>query len=159
MVCNGFVTIREPDAQRVLLEDLKLTSIQKYREHQLAAELQDLDETCDLIRTAIRHTKSPKWILIAVTKVDLFHETDQLREAEQYYGTTAKSAFAQRLRTLQNQVGSDNLDWGASPVCSWLDDFKWDGQTRHTRLSTSQRNAMLIGFAKTLEGYCDGGSK
>lgn len=158
VVCNGFVTTREPNAERVLLEDLNLTSVQKYRDHQMGEELRDLEDTCDLIRASIRRTKSPKWILVAVTKVDLFHEVDQLRAAEQYYGVAAKSRFADRLRLLQNQIGSDNLDWGATPVCAWLDDFRWGGVTRHSRLTEAQRNALLTGFAKTLEGYCDGGA-
>ena len=66
-----------------MIRDLKLTTIKKYREHHLKEELKDLDQTCEALRAAQRARRSPKWMIVAVGKADLYQDT--MDKARQYY--------------------------------------------------------------------------
>lgn len=153
VVANGFIDIRDDDAKRVLLEDNDLNTIQRFRDHQLQRELVDLDATCNVIRSAFQHHDRPNWLIVAATKVDLFHE--ELDQAKAYYSPTADSPFADRLRKLEQQLGTDHFRWEAIPVCSWTENFTWNRKVRHTRLNQAQRNYFLNHFTKQLEDYCE----
>ena len=63
VVANGFVDVRDDNARRVLLEDSDLKTIQRFRTHQLQRELEDLDATCQVVRSAFQHHDHPRWML------------------------------------------------------------------------------------------------
>ena len=116
-----YPSTRNELARQTLIREAGLTTPELYREHQLARELKDLRETCESIRSSIRQSGKPSWMLVAVTKVDLYY--DRIGNAEQYYSNHGGGPFVDSLRELLSQVGSDNFRWAASPVCAWLEDF------------------------------------
>lgn len=152
VVSNGFIDIRSRVARESLIKDTKLTTIEDFRQAQLKRELSDLDDVCNILRTSIQKHRKPKWLLIAVTKADLFY--DKIAEAEEYYSPHGNSEFVERLRTLQSQVGTDNFRWASIPVCSWLEDFEWNGENRPSVLKPNQRDHYIALLAEKMANYC-----
>lgn len=152
VVCNGFIDVRDPTAREVLINDQKIDTIEKFRQVQLSEELKDLDETCKVLRQSIQKHRTPKWMLIAVTKIDLFYDTLDVVRA--YYSPNGSSEFAKRLQLLQTQVGTDNFRWGTIPVCSYLTDFEWNKEKAQSVLKTEQRDHYLTQFAEEMAEYC-----
>jgi energy-coupling factor transporter ATP-binding protein EcfA2 len=152
VVANGFVETRDATARAALINDAGLDTTEKYRAAQLESELKDLDETCELVRQAIRQHRTPKWMVVAVTKVDLFYA--KLDNARTYYSPHGTSAFAKRLAELQEQVGHDNFQWTAVPVCCWLEDFVWSNETTQSTLKPQQRDTYVYHFGAELKKFC-----
>lgn len=152
VVSNGFVELRSEYSSEVGAEAAKPDAIEKFRKHQKRLELEDLGETCEAIRDAIRRSKQPSWVIVAVTKIDLFYA--ELAKARDYYSPRSKGAFAKRLRKLQGQVGSDNFRWTVVPVCAVLKDFTWSNQTVTSTLDERARDEYIQNFANTLERFC-----
>jgi hypothetical protein len=152
VVANGLNEIRGTYTREVLVKDTGLKTIPEFRRHQQAQELLDLDSVCNIIRSSHQRHRKPNWLLVAVAKVDLFHE--ELDTARAYYSPDAQSQFTQRVLDLQKQIGSDYFRWDAAPVCSWLENFQWNGQTQKSQLSLRQRNGLLRQFSSLLESYC-----
>lgn len=136
VVSGGFVS-HSPAVKENSIR-LGIDTIQKFVSDQIKAELDALDEVCDLVRASIRMHGKPRWIVIAVTKCDLYY--NNIEAYRDYYYASKDSTFVARINKLQNQVGSDNLTWIAAPVCSWLEDFEWNGQVVNSVLNTAQRN-------------------
>src|SRR5262249_43125626 len=80
VVANGFSEIRNPTARKVQVEK-GIDSIQKFRESQQKLELDDLIDMCKTVRSSIRKSKKPRWMLVAVTKADLYATEDAWHEA------------------------------------------------------------------------------
>jgi hypothetical protein len=153
VVANGYIETRKRVARTALVEDFKLDTLQKYREFHLNEELKDLHETCELIRQSCKKHRKPTWLLVAVTKADLFYA--KIEEAEEYYSPEGAGDFSRRIKLLQSQVGSDNLRWDARPACAWLDDFEWNGETQPSTLKLDARDHYIASFAGQLERYCE----
>jgi GTPase SAR1 family protein len=151
VVSNGFIEERSSEARNVLIKERNLQTVEDLRQYQLKRELQDLHETCEIVRKSIHKHQKPKWFLVAVTKVDLFY--DKLDEARAYYSPNGKSKFARRLKELQIQVGTDNFRWKAVPVCAWLKDFQWNGETRKSVLKVDERDHFIADFADEMANY------
>lgn len=81
----GYASTRNEDAARVMVKESKLTTLTKYAKYQMDRELEDLDQTCGMIRASHRKHHAPTWLVVAVDKVDLFH--DRLAKAREYYST------------------------------------------------------------------------
>jgi GTPase SAR1 family protein len=99
-------------------------SLQDYQRERMNEEIEDLNEICELIRRSFRNSGRPAWLLVAVTKVDLYY--DAIETARDRYSIQGQSEFSDRLRTLSNQVGSDNFSWDALPFRGRLDEFTFD---------------------------------
>lgn len=151
VVANGFVDVYEKVSRETLIINRKLTTIEKFTKFQRQEELADLNKTCELIRASMRANKRPTWMIIAVTKIDLY--SDKLDDAKSYYSPHSNSPFSDRMRQLQFQVGSDNFRWDTVPVCSWLEHFDWNGETRESTIKPDDRDAYLAQFAKKIEIY------
>ena len=151
VVSNGFIEERSSVARSSLIKDTGLKTIEQFRQHQIKAELVDLKETCEIIRQSIHKYQKPKWLLVAVTKVDLFY--DKLDEAQEYYSPHGKSEFAKRLKELQIKVGTDNFRWETVPVCAWLKDFKWNNEKQSSVLKVEERDHFIANFADEMANY------
>jgi len=152
LVPNGFAEIRGAASASVLIEQTALDTIAKFRERQRALELDDFAATCQVIRRSLQKHRRPVWMLIAVSKADLYpHE---LLTAQAYYSHEGESPFSKCLQKLQAQVGSDNCRLDVLPVCACLKDFDWNNQTQKSELDEQQRNHLLCTFVKKLENFC-----
>lgn len=151
VVANGFVDVYQNVSRETLINDRKLSTIEKFTKFQRKEEIKDLDKTLEMIRRSMRENRRPTWMMIAVTKIDLY--ADELDEAERYYSPHSQSSFSDRMKELQSQVGSDNFRWETVPVCSWLENFDWNGETRASTIETEERDAYLAQFAGKIESY------
>lgn len=86
------------------------------REDQLAAELEDWAITAHRIASMAVRRERPTWLVIAVTKADLF--ADDIDEAVHYYSPGSGSPFGDRLDELRALAGGAKLSIDVLPVCA-----------------------------------------
>lgn len=86
------------------------------REEQLAAELEDWSITAHRIASMAVRRERPTWLVIAVTKADLF--ADDIDAAVDYYSPGSGSAFADKLDELRALAGGAKLSIDVLPVCA-----------------------------------------
>lgn len=152
VVSYGYASTRNEDLARAMVKDLKLSTLAKYAKYQMERELEDLEQTCEAIRASHRKHHAPGWLLVAVDKIDLYH--DRLPKAREYYSPMNDSPFTERLRTLARQVGEDFFRWEAAPVCGVLEELTWNGKTEVSQIDQTWRDAYLVQFLELLKSYC-----
>ena len=54
VVSYGYASTRNEDEARAMVKDLKLLTLAKHQKYQMERELQDLDQTCEVIRASHR---------------------------------------------------------------------------------------------------------
>ena len=86
------------------------------RDEQLAAELEDWSITAHRIASMAVRRDRPTWLIIAVTKADLF--TDDLDAAVHYYSPGSGSPFGEKLDELRALAGGAKLSIDVLPVCA-----------------------------------------
>jgi GTPase SAR1 family protein len=148
VVANGMSRVGGEFSQQLISGD----SLQDYQRRRFEEEIRDLNEVCELIRKSFRKKLKPSWLLVAVTKVDLYYDT--IETARDRYSIQGQSEFSNRIRTLSNQVGSDNFHWDAIPFCGRLDDFTFGNQTYTPQLRDRQRDHYIAQFGKKLVAMC-----
>ncbi|MDO5710959.1 MAG: hypothetical protein Q4P32_04355 [Micrococcales bacterium] len=87
---------------------------QATREQQLAAELEDWSITSHLIASMAVRRDHPIWLIIVVTKVDLF--PDDVEEAVRYYSSGSGSPFGAKLDELRALAGGAKLSIDVLPM-------------------------------------------
>lgn len=152
VVSYGYASIRNEDSARAMVKDLRLNTLAKYAKYQMERELEDLEQTCEAIRASHRKHHAPGWLLVAVDKIDLYH--DRLPKAREYYSSMNDSPFTARLRAIARQVGEDFFRWEAAPVCGVLEEFIWNGKTEVPQIDQTSRDAYLAQFLELLKSYC-----
>ena len=153
VVCNGFKAIRNEDAKRVLINQYNLKTIQNLRDNQKQEELKDLDLTCNFVKESIRKYDQPKWMIIALTKVDLYYDTLET-DMEAYSPLFKTSEFSIKLNELQNFVGKANFRLELIPVCSWLEDFKWNQEVASSKVNQETRDDFIKKLLEKIKSYC-----
>ncbi|MDZ5661012.1 hypothetical protein SFC79_04480 [Nocardioides sp. S-58] len=108
VVANGYATPRRPAGT----SGAALAS----REDQLAAELEDWAITAHRIASMAVRRDRPTWLVIAVTKADLF--ADDVDAAVDYYSPGSGSPFGDRLDELRALAGGAKLSIDVLPVCA-----------------------------------------
>ncbi len=103
VVANGMSRVGGGFSQQLRMG----SSLQDYQQERLVEEVEDLRQICELIRKSIRKNRQPSWLLVAVTKVDLYY--DSIETARDRYSIQGKSEFSDQMKLLSNQVGSDNF--------------------------------------------------
>jgi hypothetical protein len=86
------------------------------REEQLAAELEDWSITAHRIASMAVRRERPTWLVIAVTKADLF--ADDIDAAVHYYSPGSGSPFGDKLDELRALAGGAKLSIDVLPVSS-----------------------------------------
>jgi hypothetical protein len=86
------------------------------REEQLAAELEDWSITAHRIASMAVRRERPTWLVIAVTKADLF--ADEVDAAVDYYSPGSGSPFGDKLDELRALAGGAKLSIDVLPVCA-----------------------------------------
>ncbi len=86
------------------------------REEQLAAELEDWSITAHRVASMAVRRERPTWLVIAVTKADLF--ADDIDAAVDYYSPGSGSPFGDKLDELRALAGGAKLSIDVLPVCA-----------------------------------------
>jgi hypothetical protein len=111
------------------------------REQQLAAELEDWAITSHRIASmAVRRAK-PVWLVIAVTKTDLY--ADELDEVVRYYSPGSGSPFSDKTDELRALAGGAKLSVDVLPVSS-------QGGDRTSAVSAKRAGSMVDALAVRL---------
>ena len=108
VVANGYATPRRKGGT----SGAALAS----REEQLAAELEDWAITAHRIASMAVRRDRPTWLVVAVTKADLF--ADDVEEAVRYYSPGSGSPFGDKLDELRALAGGAKLSIDVLPVCA-----------------------------------------
>jgi len=111
------------------------------REEQLAAELEDWTITAHRIASMAVRRHKPIWLIIAVTKTDLY--PDDIDEVVRYYSPGSGSPFAERVDALRALAGGAKLSIDVLPVSS-------QGGDRKSALPEKRAGAMVDALADRL---------
>jgi hypothetical protein len=111
------------------------------REELLAAELEDWTITSHRIASMAVRRQKPIWLIIAVTKVDLY--PDDVDEVVRYYSPGSGSPFADRVDALRALAGGAKLSIDVLPVAS-------QGGDRKSALPEKRAGAMVDALADRL---------
>jgi hypothetical protein len=111
------------------------------REEQLAVELEDWAITSHRIASMAVRRDRPVWLVIAVTKTDLY--PDELDAAVDYYSPGSGSPFGDRIDELRALAGGAKLSVDVLPVSS-------QGGDRKSAISSKQASAMVDALATRL---------
>jgi hypothetical protein len=86
------------------------------REQQLARELEDWTITAHRIASMAVRREQPTWLVIAVTKVDLF--ADEIESIVRAYSPGSGTPFGNKLDELRALAGAAKLSVDVLPVCA-----------------------------------------
>jgi hypothetical protein len=111
------------------------------REDQLAAELEDWAITSHRIASMAVRRDKPVWLVIAVTKADLY--ADELDDVVHYYSPGSGSPFGNKVDELRALAGGAKLSVDVLPVSS-------QGGDRRSAISTRRASAMVDALAARL---------
>ncbi|WP_347350682.1 hypothetical protein [Intrasporangium sp.] len=111
------------------------------REEQLAAELEDWTITSHRIASMAVRRHKPVWLVIAVTKTDLY--PDYVDETVQYYSPGSGSPFGDKVDALRALAGGAKLYIDVLPVSS-------QGGDRRSAMTAKHANAMVDALATRL---------
>ena len=112
------------------------------REEQLAAELEDWTITSHRIASMAVRRDRPIWLVIAVTKADLY--PDEVEEAVHYYSPGSGSPFGDKVDALRALAGGARLSIDVLPVSS-------QGGDRKSPIPAKRANAMVDALVTRLE--------
>lgn len=112
------------------------------REQQLAAELEDWTITAHRIASMAVRRERPIWLVIAVTKTDLFAES--VDEAVAYYSPGSGTPFGNKVDELRALAGGARLSIDVLPVCA-------QGGDKRSPMPDKQCTALLDRLAARLE--------
>jgi hypothetical protein len=133
VVANGYATPRRTAGTT--------GSASATREEQLAAELEDWAITSHRIASMAVRRDRPVWLVIAVTKADLF--ADELDAVVDYYSPGSGSPFGDKVDELRALAGGAKLSIDVLPVSS-------QGGGRRSALSAREASAMVDALATRL---------
>ncbi|WP_305708124.1 GTPase domain-containing protein [Nocardioides sp.] len=111
------------------------------REEQLAAELEDWAITAHRIASMAVRRDKPIWLVIAVTKADLY--ADDLEDVVRYYSPGSGSPFGDKVDELRALAGGAKLSVDVLPVSS-------QGGDRSSAIPAKRAAAMVDALATRL---------
>lgn len=133
VVANGYATPRRAAGTT--------GSASATREEQLAAELEDWTITAHRIASMAVRRSAPVWLVIAVTKADLF--ADDVDEVVRSYSPGGGTPFGDKVDELRALAGGARLSVDVLAVSS-------QGDTRGSALSAKQASAMVDALANRM---------
>lgn len=136
----GYVEQRRGASQRITHQATQ--HLDEYREAQLEAELVDLVETLAAIRTAQNQKGKPAWLIVAMSKADLYWKGGE-EAIQRYCDSDTGSPFSDLLNELQRQVGSDNFIWETMPISCVSEAFTYGSTTVTSELPHDRRAALM----------------
>ncbi|UOX85851.1 ABC transporter ATP-binding protein [Amycolatopsis sp. FBCC-B4732] len=163
----GYSTIWDYTAEKVAIASAANggqgtgdTDLTRTRDYNLKGELDDFRETSSLLKVSWRGKRNPLWLIIAVSKVDLFQDTDSLKQVGRHYLPAERpeddSPFARELRSLVNNLGEQRfgapgrLRIALVPVVSFPEDYPVSDTTVPSTGKPDVVAALLTNFVNTL---------
>lgn len=110
VVANGFATGRRPAGTT--------GNVEAAREDQRQRELEDWTVTAHRIASMAVRRSQPTWLIVVVTKVDLY--PDDVDEVVRSYSPGSGTPFGDRLDELRALAGGAKLSVDVLPACSHL---------------------------------------
>ena len=110
VVANGYATGRRPAGTT--------GSVDALREDQVQRELEDWTVTSHRIASMAVRRNHPTWLIVVVTKVDLY--PDDVDEVVRSYSPGSGTPFGDRLDELRALAGGAKLSVDVLPACSHL---------------------------------------
>ncbi|HWJ83066.1 MAG TPA: GTPase domain-containing protein [Nocardioides sp.] len=110
VVANGYATGRRPAGTT--------GAVDAVREEQLARELEDWTVTAHRIASMSVRRSHPTWLIVVVTKVDLY--PDDVEDVVRSYSPGSGTPFGDRLDELRALAGGAKLSVDVLPACSHL---------------------------------------
>ncbi|MGF1463371.1 MAG: GTPase domain-containing protein [Maricaulaceae bacterium] len=151
VTAHGFTTVLDQTAMKSNIEE-GYDSIEKWRGLQFREDRQYLELVLNLMASAHRKSGKPQWMLVAVSKCDLFQS--EIEAAEKYYSPYFHSPFSDILRKFRNDVGRNYFEWNAAPVCAWLEAFEWGQERVAPGLDLAARNHYLAKMTQRMGELC-----
>jgi len=140
----GFTNYRTATTREKMIFVNGYDNIEKLRAFNLREEIEDFKLISELIKKAFRKNKNIKWLLVVLTKADLFYSKEELDKAEKYYSPLFDGAFSNLLNELLNTVGKDRLKIDVLPFCSYPENFEWNGEVIQTKIGQRENENNLI---------------
>lgn len=136
----GYTAVRDDSIKKSMIEHRGLDTIDKVRTHNLELEVEEFKKIIESIKISKMNNRGPKWIAIAINKVDLY-ETD-IKNAAQYYHPDCGSPFAKVITDLYETIGKTNIKVVVIPVCAQPESFEWNTEKAIPQIDsvTKQRN-------------------
>jgi len=136
----GYTAIRNEGIRLDMVSKKNIDSVEKVRAHNLDIELAEFKSLLENVKLSIRNGRGPKWIVIAVNKLDLYEST--LDDAKLYYHPDCSGPFSEVIDELYKAVGKDNIKVMCIPVCAQPETFEWNGEQVTSEIDsvTKQRN-------------------
>lgn len=140
----GFTHVRDETIAKKMIEEDGVETIEQLREYNLKKELRDFEQVCARIREAHACKRGPTWLAIAVNKADLFYK--DLDAAQKYYHPLATSQFTEIMNDMVNYVGKNNIHCVSMPICSYEEDFVWNGHVVKNDIGGTRAKRVLLGY-------------
>ncbi len=153
LVDFGFMIPRDKVFINTLINIDGINTIESLRERNLKLEVENLRIVLSDIKRAWQTSKRPKWIVIAVNKVDLFKKN---REAAlMHYHPNGNGEFSKILNDFQKDIGAQNIPVYVIQSCAYEQDFKWNKKIIKSTLNRQEQNSILNDFTKSIAFICE----
>lgn len=144
----GFTDLRSKHIEQKLVDQGKFETLEQIRNYHLKQELIDFSKVVEQLKLTLSNKKGPKWLMIAVTKFDLFNDNEL--DARLYY-EDKQGEFYSILNDLITSVGEQNFKIRISFVSAQIEDFQWNGVIHKPKLTSSAAHKeLLINFINDL---------
>jgi hypothetical protein len=163
----GYSTIWDSGSERAALELMRAAGtggrepvIDRIRAYNLEHELDDFRQTRDLLQEAWRYTTKPIWLILAISKVDLYRDHTSLAEVGRHYIPAANPnddrEFARELRGLVDYLGQGRLRGRITilPVCSYLERYTMEGAIVQSRGDLDLTSVLMTNFSNKIGEFC-----
>jgi hypothetical protein len=138
----GYTAEKNKLVRSKIINELKIDDIDKLRKYNLDNELADFTIIINSLKQSISQGRGPKWIMIAVNKVDLYF--NEIDEAQKYYDPSFKSNFSDILNGFVKYVGEQNIKCLSLPICCWETNLEWNGHTIKTDIGGRENEQALF---------------
>ncbi|CAK7066701.1 MAG: hypothetical protein CITR_02956 [Citrobacter freundii] len=147
LVDYGYTKPRNKVVCTTMISD-GVISIGQLRENNLKKEIQALNVLLTDVKRMHYEKKLPKWIVIAVNKIDLYpHERD---DALKYYHPEGNSEYSKTLKDFLMEIGSRNISIHVIQACAYEQDFEWNHHIIKSSLARQEQNLILNEFTVTI---------
>lgn len=155
VVDYGFSLPRNTTQSYINIKNDGIDNIDKLRSKNLSVELRNLDILLSDIERSYQKNKTPKWVIIAVNKIDLYK--NNLDEALSYYHPEGNSEFSKRIKEFQYRIGSENIRFYVIKACAWEVDFEWNNEIIESNLEKREQLSIIEDFSSSLVSISERG--